>query len=78
MARDFPHPRPPWSSHLKTNGYATEDCLELIEKWEDRVQKLGTNLISSEIKRVIKGQFTNLNIITRGGSNPGANVYTLP
>jgi hypothetical protein len=35
ISRDFPHPRWPWFSHCRTNGHATEDFLELIEKWED-------------------------------------------
>jgi len=56
MARDYPHPRRPWLSHYRTNGYATEDFPELVEKWEDRARKRATNLISLEIKRVIKGK----------------------
>jgi hypothetical protein len=78
LARDCPHPRQPWCSHCRTNGHATEDCPELIAKWEDRVRQRGTNLISSEIKRISKGQFPNLNIITQGGAKTGADVDTLP
>jgi hypothetical protein len=78
LARDCPHPRRPWCSHCRTNGHATEDCPELIAKWEDRVRQRGTNLISSEIKRISKGQFPNLNIVTRGGAKTGVDVDTLP
>jgi hypothetical protein len=78
LARDCPHPRRPWCSHCRTNGHTTEDCPELIAKWEDRVRQRGTNLISSEIKRISKGQFPNLNIVTRGGAKTGADVDTLP
>jgi hypothetical protein len=35
LAIDCPHPRQPWFSQCKNNGHATEDCLELIAKWED-------------------------------------------
>jgi hypothetical protein len=55
MARYCPHPRRPWCCHYRTNGHTTEDYPELIAKWEDRVRQRGTNLISSEIKRVAKG-----------------------
>ena len=56
----------------------SQDYPELIAKWEDRVRQRGTNLISLQIKRVIKGQFPNLNIVTRGGAKIGADVDTLP
>ena len=77
LARDCPHPRWSWFSHCKTNGHTTQDCLELIEKWEDRVWKRGTNLISSEIKSISKGKFPNLNIITQGGVKKRDGVDTL-
>jgi hypothetical protein len=78
MARDYPHSRRPWCSHCRTNGNTTEGCPELIAKWEDRVRQRGTNLISSEIRRVIRGYFPNLNIITRGGEKTGDDVDNLP
>jgi hypothetical protein len=68
----------PWCSHCRTNGHATEDCPELIAKWEDRVCQQGNNLISSEIKRVIKGKLPNLNIVTRGGEKTGADADNFP
>jgi hypothetical protein len=78
LARDCPHPRRPWCSQCRTNGHKTKDCQELITKWEDRVKKRGTNLISSEIKRIYKGQFPNLNIITLGGAKTTTDIDTLP
>jgi hypothetical protein len=78
MARDFPHPRQPWCSHCRTNGHATEDFPELIVKWEDQVRQRGTNIIISKIKRVIKGQLPNINIITQGGAKTGADADNLP
>jgi hypothetical protein len=78
MAGDFPHLRRPWCSHCRTNGHATEDFPKLIEKWEDRVRQRGTNLISSKIERVIRGQLTNLNIVTQGGAKTGADTDNLP
>jgi hypothetical protein len=78
MDRDCPHPRQPWFSHCRTNGHATEDCLELITKWEGHVLKRGTNLISSEIKRVSEGKLPNLNIVTRGGVNTGVDDDNIP
>jgi hypothetical protein len=38
----------------------------------------GTNLINLEIKRVIKGQLANLNIVTRGGAKIGVDAENLP
>jgi hypothetical protein len=78
MARDFPHPRRPWLSHYITNGHATEDFPELIAKWEDQVHQRGTNLISSEIKTVIRGQLPTLNIVTQGGEKTGVDVDNIP
>jgi hypothetical protein len=39
LAKDCPPPRRPWCSHCRTNGHATEECPELIVKWEDRVRQ---------------------------------------
>jgi hypothetical protein len=78
MDRDRPHLRSPWCSHCRNNVNATKDFPKLIAKWEDRVRQRGTNLISLEIKRVIKGRLDNLNIITRGGSKTGADDDTPP
>jgi hypothetical protein len=78
MARDCPHLRRSWLYHCRTNGHTTKYCPKLISKWEDRACQRGTNLISSEIKRVIKGEFPNLNIVTRGGEKTGADADTLP
>jgi hypothetical protein len=78
LAIDFPHPRRPWCSHCKTNGHATEDFPELIEKWEGRAWKRGANLIGSEIKRISKGKFLNINIFTQGGARIGFDVDDLP
>jgi len=78
LDRDSPHPRRPWCSHCRTNEHTTEDCLELIAKWEDIVRQRGTNLISSNIKRISKEQFLDLNIVNRGGSKTGDDADTLP
>jgi hypothetical protein len=78
MARYCPHLRRPWCSHCRTNGKATEDLLELIAKWEDQVHQRGTNIISLEIKRFIRGQFPNLNIVTQGGEKIGTDANNLP
>jgi hypothetical protein len=78
LDRDCPHLRWPWCSHCKTNRHTTEDCPELIANWEDRVRQRGNNLISLEIKRISKGQFPNLNIVTRGGAKKRVDVDTLP
>jgi hypothetical protein len=47
-------------------------------KWEERVRQRGTNIISSKIKKVIKGRLPNLNIVTQGGEKTGADVNNLP
>jgi hypothetical protein len=48
-------------------------------KWEDRVRQRGDNIISSEIKRIIKGgHLPNINIINRGGVKTGADVDNMP
>jgi hypothetical protein len=74
LSRDRPHPRRPWCSHFINNGHATEDFPKLITKWEDRVHQHEANLIILELKREIKGQLPNINIITRGGVNTRADV----
>jgi hypothetical protein len=37
-------------------------------------RQCGPNIISSEIKRGIEGQLTNINISTHGGENTGVDV----
>jgi hypothetical protein len=71
LARDFPLPRRPWCAHYRNNTHATEDCPDLIAKWEDRARQRGENLINYEPRVVAKGRGPNINIITRGGEKTG-------
>jgi hypothetical protein len=78
MARDCPHPRYHGALTIEPMGMQLKECPELIAKWEDRVRQQGTNLISSEIKRVIIGKIPNLNIVTRGGAKTDTDADNLP
>jgi hypothetical protein len=46
--------------HNRNNGHATEDCPELITKWEDRVRQHIDNHISSELKRGLRENYQRL------------------
>ena len=48
IAWDCPLPRRPWCSHCRVNTHSTEDCPELIAKWEDRNRQHADNLINSK------------------------------
>jgi hypothetical protein len=67
--RDFPLPRRPWCAHCRNNTHATEDCQDLISKWEYHARKRGANMINYEPRAMYERGGPNINIITRGGEN---------
>ena len=44
-------------------------------RWEYRVRKLGSKLINFEPRPIVEGKEPNINIITRGGTGTGVDVY---
>lgn len=46
VTRECPLPKRPWCSHCRVNAHTTEDCPELIAKWEERIRQRGANIIS--------------------------------
>jgi hypothetical protein len=72
--RDRPLPRRPWCAHYGNNTHATEDCLEMIDKWQDHARHRGENMINYEPRAMDERGGPNVNIITRGGAKIGAFV----
>jgi hypothetical protein len=70
----FHFPRRPWCAHCRNNTHSTEDCPDLISKWEDHARKRGANLINYEPRFVAEGKEPNINIVTRGGTKTGVDI----
>ena len=75
MAREFPLPRRPWCSQCWVNAHTTEDCPELIKKWEERARQRGANLINSEPQGTATPDLQNVAIVTRGGKKTGGDAH---
>jgi len=47
LERDCPLLSISWCTHCRNNTHATDECPDLIAKWEYCIRKRGTNLINS-------------------------------
>jgi hypothetical protein len=72
--RECPLPRIPWCVHCRNNTHATEECPEVISKWEGRARKRGVELINYEPRTIADTERPNINIITRRGAKISANA----
>lgn len=71
VAREFPLPRRPWCSQCRVNTHTTEDCPELIKRWEERARQRGKNLVNFEPRIIEDQNMQSVAIVTRGGKRTG-------
>ena len=55
----------------RVNAHATEDCPELIKRWEEINRKWGANLVNAEPRVVETQPLPSVAIITLGGKKTG-------
>ena len=57
-------PRRPWCSQCRMNTHVTEDCPELIKKWEEQARQRGTNLVNTKPRGRATSAMQNVAIVT--------------
>ena len=77
VAREYPLPKIPLCSQCRVNTHATEDCLELIKRWEERARQRGVNLVNAEPRIVEAQAMQNVAIVTRGGKRTGEDTQNI-
>lgn len=64
------------AAHYRNIGHATEDCPDLLAKWEAKTWQHNVNLVNFEPRTISESEDPRINVITRGGAKTDGDDVT--